>query len=92
MEREQLDRRPALPLHHREEVASPKAWEDEVEQDELRGVTFGRPGPRPDAMLDRSHGLHAVEVYGAGGCPTCRDAELRGALRVVRELLAPSIA
>ncbi len=30
--------------------------------------------------------LQAVEVYGAGGCPTCRDSELRGALHALGEL------
>jgi hypothetical protein len=30
--------------------------------------------------------LDAVVVYGAGGCPTCHDGELRGAIRLVREL------
>lgn len=30
--------------------------------------------------------LRAVETYGAGGCPSCHDAELRGAIARVREL------
>jgi hypothetical protein len=31
--------------------------------------------------------LKAVEIYGApGGCPTCHDGELRGAILTVREM------
>jgi hypothetical protein len=30
--------------------------------------------------------LRAVETYGAGGCPTCHDAELRAAIARLREL------
>jgi hypothetical protein len=30
--------------------------------------------------------LHAVEVYGAGGCPTCHKAEARAFLARLREL------
>ncbi len=33
--------------------------------------------------------LQAVVTYGAGGCPTCHDAELRSAIVVLRRLLAP---
>lgn len=29
--------------------------------------------------------LRAVETYGAGGCPTCHDAELRAAIAQLRE-------
>lgn len=29
--------------------------------------------------------LRAVETYGAGGCPTCHDAELRAAIARLRE-------
>jgi hypothetical protein len=53
-----------------------------------------RPPPSP---LDRAtlehvlavlaERLQAVEIYGAGGCPTCRDSELRGALHTLREML-----
>jgi len=32
----------------------------------------------------------AVETYGAGGCPTCHDAELRGAIAVLEGLAARS--
>ncbi len=31
--------------------------------------------------------LRAVEIYGAGGCPTCRDSELRGAVHLLQEML-----
>jgi len=34
--------------------------------------------------------LAAVEVYGAGGCPTCHDAELRGSIAKLRELAVTS--
>jgi hypothetical protein len=30
--------------------------------------------------------LRAVESYGAGGCPTCHDAEMRAAIARLREL------
>jgi hypothetical protein len=30
--------------------------------------------------------LKAVETYGVGGCRTCHDAELRGAIAKLREL------
>jgi hypothetical protein len=30
--------------------------------------------------------LEAVATYGAGGCPTCHDAELRGAILLLRRL------
>ncbi len=31
--------------------------------------------------------LKTVEIYGApGGCPTCHDGELRGAILTVREM------
>jgi hypothetical protein len=36
-----------------------------------------------DVLTDR---LRAVETYGAGGCPSCHDAELRGAIAKLREL------
>ncbi len=31
--------------------------------------------------------LRAVETYGAGGCPTCHDAEMRAAIAKLRELV-----
>jgi hypothetical protein len=34
--------------------------------------------------------LDAVVTYGAGGCPTCHDAELRSAIAKVKSLLPPS--
>lgn len=54
------------------------------------------PGPRVDratlehaiATLERR--LQVVATYGAGGCPTCHDAELRGAIVLLRELLVPA--
>jgi hypothetical protein len=56
-----------------------------------------RPPPPPPPPLDATtlefalnllaERLHAVEIYGAGGCPTCHDSELRGALARLRELL-----
>lgn len=33
--------------------------------------------------------LEAVVTYGAGGCPTCHDAELRGAIVAIRRLAEP---
>jgi hypothetical protein len=30
--------------------------------------------------------LEAVATYGAGGCPTCHDAELRGAIQLLRRV------
>jgi hypothetical protein len=33
--------------------------------------------------------LEAVATYGAGGCPTCHDAELRGAILLLRRLAIP---
>ncbi len=33
--------------------------------------------------------LHAVETYGAGGCASCHDAELRGAIVMLKRLLEP---
>ncbi len=36
-----------------------------------------------EVLTDR---LRAVETYGAGGCPNCHDAELRGAIAKLREL------
>ena len=32
--------------------------------------------------------LDAVVTYGAGGCPTCHDAELRVAIAMLREMAA----
>lgn len=56
------------------------------------------PSPKPSipsldpATLDHvirllAGRLDAVVTYGAGGCPTCHDAELRGAIAIVRGLL-----
>lgn len=36
--------------------------------------------------------LQAVSTYGAGGCPTCHDAELRGAIATLRRLVDPAPA
>lgn len=36
--------------------------------------------------------LQAVATYGAGGCPTCHDAELRGAIASLRRLVEPGPA
>jgi hypothetical protein len=36
------------------------------------------------------HRLSAVATYGAGGCPTCHDAELRGAIALLRRLQEPA--
>jgi hypothetical protein len=36
--------------------------------------------------------LEAVHTYGAGGCPTCHDAELRGAIVSLRRLVQPATA
>jgi carbamate kinase len=57
-----------------------------------------RPSPKPPipsldtATLDQVvrllvERLDAVVTYGAGGCPTCHDAELRGAIAIVRALM-----
>jgi len=32
--------------------------------------------------------IAAVQTYGAGGCPTCHDGELRGALAELEGLVA----
>lgn len=34
--------------------------------------------------------LEAVVTYGAGGCPACHDAELRGAIVAIQRLAAPA--
>jgi hypothetical protein len=34
--------------------------------------------------------LEAVATYGAGGCPTCHDAELRGAILLLRRIAIPT--
>ncbi|MBI5543777.1 MAG: hypothetical protein HY901_07825 [Deltaproteobacteria bacterium] len=34
--------------------------------------------------------LQAVVTYGAGGCPTCHDAELRGAIATIKRLAEPT--
>jgi hypothetical protein len=34
--------------------------------------------------------LEAVVTYGAGGCPTCHDAELRGAIQLLRRIAIPA--
>ena len=36
--------------------------------------------------------LQAVITYGAGGCPTCHDAELRGAIAILKRLMDPQLA
>lgn len=56
------------------------------------------PVPRLDpATLDHvlrllTERLDAVVTYGAGGCPTCHDAELRAAIGLVRGLASPAPA
>ena len=58
-----------------------------------------RPSPKPPIpSLDTATLAHvvrllaerldAVVTYGAGGCPTCHDAELRGVIAIVRGLLS----
>lgn len=53
------------------------------------------PGPTFDratlehAIAALEQRLHVVATYGAGGCPTCHDAELRGAIVLLRGLLKP---
>ena len=32
--------------------------------------------------------LDAVVTYGAGGCPACHDAELRGAISMLKQMAA----
>lgn len=51
------------------------------------------PPPQLDAgtlkyivMLLRER-MAAVQTYGAGGCPTCHDAELRGAIAKLEGLV-----
>jgi len=34
--------------------------------------------------------LQAVVTYGAGGCAACHDAELRGAISLLKRLAAPA--
>lgn len=55
-----------------------------------------RPEARPKVTVDLptlreverciEQRLAELETYGAGGCPTCRDAELRGILVRLRAL------
>lgn len=62
----------------------------------MRRWTMQRPPPRPPPPLDAptlehaagllEERLRAVETYGAGGCRTCHDAELRAAIAKLREL------
>lgn len=59
-----------------------------------------RPPPAPPVPLDPAsvrevvrlleERLHQVEVYGAGGCPTCHDAELRAMIARLKALAVPS--
>ncbi|MBK9517972.1 MAG: hypothetical protein IPO09_11550 [Anaeromyxobacter sp.] len=55
-----------------------------------------RPAVRLDhptlehAILQLEARLQAVVTYGAGGCPTCHDAELRGGIAILRRLLEPA--
>lgn len=35
--------------------------------------------------------LQAVVTYGAGGCPSCHDAELRGAITTIKKLVEPAV-
>jgi len=34
--------------------------------------------------------LEAVVTYGAGGCPTCHDGELRGAIHLLKRMVEPA--
>jgi hypothetical protein len=34
--------------------------------------------------------LQAVVDYGTGGCPTCHDAELRGAIATLKRMAVPA--
>lgn len=62
------------------------------------GSAMRRPAKLPAPPLDiptltfaiqlLEERFRAVETYGAGGCPTCHDAELRAAIARLRELSA----
>jgi hypothetical protein len=64
----------------------------------IRSADFGRQSSLLPVLLDTptlsellrllEERLRQVEVYGAGGCPTCHDAELRGAIARIRALAA----
>jgi hypothetical protein len=36
--------------------------------------------------------LQAVVTYGSGGCPSCHDAELRGAIATLKRMAVPTDA
>jgi len=42
------------------------------------------------AVLKLEERLQAVVTYGAGGCASCHDAELRGAIAMLRRLMTPA--
>jgi hypothetical protein len=35
--------------------------------------------------------LQAVVAYGSGGCPTCHDAELRGAIATLKRMMVAAV-
>jgi hypothetical protein len=40
------------------------------------------------AIRKLEYRLNAVATYGAGGCPTCHDAELRSAIAMLKQIAA----
>lgn len=57
---------------------------------------YPRPKPPPPPLDPKTlayvvhlltERLDAVVAYGAGGCPTCHDAELRGVIARLKELV-----
>jgi len=49
---------------------------------------MNRPGLFDARFISQRTGLGTVETYWAGGCPTCHEAELPGAIAWVRAQIA----
>jgi hypothetical protein len=65
--------------------------------DRMYPPTRQPPPPVDPATLEHvlrllTERLDAVVTYGAGGCPSCHDAELRGAIAIIRGLLPATAA
>lgn len=50
------------------------------------------PATLRHAMSRLEARLDAVVTYGAGGCPTCHDAELRSAIALLKTMAAQVVA
>ena len=42
------------------------------------------------AIVKLEERLQAVVDFGSGGCPSCHDAELRGAIATLRRMMVPA--